>query len=569
MKVVAEQLKSKKDFEALMLAILNPLKGFYTEEKAGLDIGSTSAHYENKTVLLEAFSRPLWALVPFWAGGGEDETFEAIYKKGLVAGSNPKGAEYWGECRDFDQKLVEMAAIAYGILMTPEKLWDPLSEEEKENLVQWLSGINQYECCLCNWQFFCILVNVALKSKNRTYSKERLESGLAYIDSYYEGDGWYNDGEDGQKDYYVSFAIHFYSLVYAMYMEEEDPNRCKVYRDRAETFAKEFIYWFAEDGSALPYGRSMTYRFAQVAFFSMCVVAKLDVYPIGVMKGLIVRHLVDWLNAPIFDKSGLLTIGYKYPNLQMAESYNAPGSPYWAMKTFAFLALKEDDVFWSIEAKPLPELSSFKTLKHADMIIQRKSGHVTAFVPGRTLSHKHAHTEEKYSKFAYSTKYGFSVARSQKTLQEAAPDSMLSFEVGGYIFSKSMTKTYQIEEKQITMTWSPFQGIEVTTKIVLTDFGHIREHEITSEYACTAYDCGFGVSIDDRAYSERMQEKESALVKNEEGFCQVRATWGKGEGRVLVPDPNTNLIYSKTAIPMIRYEIEKGTTRVVTEVSYE
>lgn len=31
-------------------------------------------------------------------------------------------------------------------------------------------------------------------------------------------------------------------------------------------FAKQFIYWFDEEGEAIPFGRSLTYRFSQVSF---------------------------------------------------------------------------------------------------------------------------------------------------------------------------------------------------------------------------------------------------------------------------------------------------------------
>ena len=54
----------------IMLQILEPLKPFYSEGKARVHIGETSAHYENDSVPMEAFARPLWGLIPFWAGRG-------------------------------------------------------------------------------------------------------------------------------------------------------------------------------------------------------------------------------------------------------------------------------------------------------------------------------------------------------------------------------------------------------------------------------------------------------------------------------------------------------------------
>ena len=102
----------------------------------------------------------------------------------------------------------------------------------------------------------------------------------------------------------------------------------------ALAFGRDYIYWFSQDGSSFAYGRSMTYRFAQAAYFAVCALCGVEAFPLPVLKGILARHLVYWLNQPIFDNAGILTIGYAYPNLQMSESYNAPGSPYWALKAF-------------------------------------------------------------------------------------------------------------------------------------------------------------------------------------------------------------------------------------------
>ena len=58
-------LHSKKDFQDCMLSILEPLKPYYSEEKARLTLGVTMAHYDIGATWMEAFSRPLWGLVPF------------------------------------------------------------------------------------------------------------------------------------------------------------------------------------------------------------------------------------------------------------------------------------------------------------------------------------------------------------------------------------------------------------------------------------------------------------------------------------------------------------------------
>ena len=113
-------LQTKADFTALMHKFLDPLKPYYSAGCARLHLGETGVTYNQNAIELEAFSRPLWALVPFWVGGGSEPEFETIYRKGLAAGADPENPEYWGTTGEYDQCYVEMAAIACGILTAPE-----------------------------------------------------------------------------------------------------------------------------------------------------------------------------------------------------------------------------------------------------------------------------------------------------------------------------------------------------------------------------------------------------------------------------------------------------------------
>ena len=103
-------LQTKADFTALMHKFLDPLKPYYSAGCARLHLGETGVTYNQNAIELEAFSRPLWALVPFWVGGGSEPEFETIYRKGLAAGADPENPEYWGTTGEYDQCYVEMAA---------------------------------------------------------------------------------------------------------------------------------------------------------------------------------------------------------------------------------------------------------------------------------------------------------------------------------------------------------------------------------------------------------------------------------------------------------------------------
>ncbi len=553
---------NKQDYQNLLLKTISPLKKYYSEGGARVRLRGHAAWYEDISVETEAFARPLWGLAPFWAGGGEAKDFEKLYLKGMESGSDPKNSEYWGECTDRNQRFVEMAAFAYAMLLSPDKVWEPLTDTVKENLVKWLWQINEHEVCDSNWIFFRILVNTAFKCCGLKYSAERIEADISRINDFYIENGWYMDGVQGQKDYYISFAIHFYSLIFAKYMEDVYPAYAKLFKQRAELFAEDFIYWFAEDGEALPYGRSLTYRFAQAAFWSACVLTDIHPFPVGVIKGIIERHLENWYKSNMFDNAGILSVGYKYPNLLMAEHYNAPGSPYWGLKVFALLALDDNHEFWSAKPLPLPGLEALHPIKAADMLISRTGGEATAYVAGTHKEFACGQIIPKYLKFAYSTEFGFNVMKSTVSLEEAAPDSMLVFVIDGLVFTRRFTYDYSVENDRVTIEWSPFTGINVKTQIIPNECGHERIHTITSEYVCSAYDCGFAVAAADNDGCQTDSSVTGASAKNNFSSCAVIG----GDGHIIPASPNTNLMYRKTVIPSVKYTVAKGTTQVKTTI---
>lgn len=560
-------LQSKSDFEKMLVDILNPLRKFFTPEKAGIILGSHATWYDDAAARCESFCRPLWGLVPYFAGGGTDAELQNNYLTGLINGTDPKNAEYFGDCRERDQRFVEMAAIAYAMLLCPDKLWEPLTDAQKNALAAWLSQINGKEVCDSNWIFFRVLVNLAFYRRGRhEFDAERLNKDLLRIDDFYISDGWYSDGVKGQKDYYVSFAIHFYSLVYAKFAEDFDSERAKIYRERANVFAKTFIYWFADDGEALPYGRSLTYRFAQIAFWSACIFADVKPFETDVIKGIITRNLQKWADSNMFDDAHILSVGYKYSNLLMAEHYNAYGSPYWSLKAFIITALPENHEFFTAAPAPMPKLNDKQLIEAADMITVRRSGSVTAYVAGTHEEFGCGQIIPKYLKFAYSTKFGFSVNRSNVSLWELAPDNMLVFCINGVFFERNHSESFEMTDNGFKITWSAFKDIRVETELIITKDGHIRRHTINSPYEGEAYDCGFAVAARDKDAHTAEEGDGFATAKNAFSACTVT---GDGKGMVFTASPNTNIMYNKTVIPAIKYTLKKGTTVIETYITEE
>lgn len=96
------------------------------------------------------------------------------------------------------------------------------------------------------------------------------------------------------------------------------------------------------------------------------------------------------------------------------------------------------------------------------MIITQQPNQVILYPNGVHPSNlAYGHFEEKYTKFAYSTKYGFSVRKANDCLENMAPDSDLVFEYAGLYFGRDTLTSYTVTATQITSTWSPFPTLAV------------------------------------------------------------------------------------------------------------
>lgn len=88
-----------------------------------------------------------------------------------------------------------------------------------------------------------MLIRLALEGCGQVINQTELEEELALIERMYLGDGWYMDGKTTQRDYYISFAFHYYSLIYVKFMRERDPVRAKRFTERAVMFAQDYLYY--------------------------------------------------------------------------------------------------------------------------------------------------------------------------------------------------------------------------------------------------------------------------------------------------------------------------------------
>lgn len=585
-------VETREDLQALAREMIGAAAGRFGRGGISACEGEHGAKYSHKTAWIEGLLRPLFGLVPLCAGGFEsslDSGAQAFFRERIKAGTDPDSDEYWGELEGKDQKIVEMASLGIGLVMAPELVWEPLDEESRENLARWLRKVNEAPLAANNWLFFPVIVNIGLKKAGASYSQEILEKALEGIEKNYLGDGWYSDGPSPQRDYYVAFAMHFYGLIYAAVMEEEDPARCRLYKERAALFAGDFIWWFGAEGDGLPFGRSLTYRFAMSAFWGALAWAGVEVFPWGVIKGLLLRNIRWWIRQPVWGGDGVLTVGYRYPNLKMAEFYNAPGSPAWAMKAFLALALPESHPFWSAVEEELPEPGRVSVQKHPFMIVMRGEGgrHVQALTSGQYARFEPTFMSAKYEKFAYSNVFGFSVPGGEYGYDQGAFDSMLALcERGDGLYRvRRNCLQVKVSREGIYSLWKPWEDVTVETWLIPWGSWHVRVHRVVSARTLTGGEGAYAVGWDGSGYPETEDRRVSGAAAEgrtgisgapaaglEESDDAMARAWhtlgctaivnleGRRRGQVVLPHPNTNVLYSRTKLPCLMGDMEEGET---------
>ncbi|KAI0321986.1 hypothetical protein OF83DRAFT_1096817 [Amylostereum chailletii] len=573
------QIRSKDDLRAFLTGLLDPLAAHTSPGGARIHLGHTGTHYDEAAAQLEGFSRPIWGLAALLAGGGKYSGTER-WVRGFESGTNPDHEEFWGNMRDKDQRMVECSAIGYAIAIAREHLWDPLSEDAKRRFESWLGGMNHKEMPNTNWLWFRVFANLGLsKVGSPVYDEKRMKADLDHLDTFYIGDGWSRDGPEGvvQLDYYSSsFAIQYSQLIYSKLAQDIDPDRCEEFRNRARMFAQDFVCYFDEEGRGITFGRSLTYRFAMSSFWGALAFADVELpAPLtwGVIKGLQLRNIRYWAGQPgAYNADGTLTIGYCYPNLNMTENYNSPGSPYWCCESFITLSLPETHPFWSTAEEPYPAVlrNATKVLTHPLHIATNIGGHTYILSSGQQCSYPVKQSAAKYGKLAYSSAFGYSVPSGNLTLEELGGDNTLALsdDQGETWKCRRDTREARFEsfdgQTWLRSMWYPWPGVQVETWLVPPSVGaplwHLRVHRIRSSRELRSAEGGwaiYGQDVDGRALtpSEAGNEAHAVSLAGVSGIADIGGTHAPNStgrlARVLRTDANTNLMVPRAVLPTL------------------
>jgi hypothetical protein len=561
--IAGNPLVTKDDVRRALVDLVEPVVGHLSPGGARARLGTFGAHFAPRVAQLEGYARPLWGIVPLVVGGGQFDHWER-WVAGLAHGTDPEHPEYWGPCdHDIDQRMVEMAAIGFALAFAPEHLWDPLTGRQRDHVVEWLRGVERHEPAQNNWQFFRLLVQVGFERLAVDVDRDAQARSVELVDSFAIGDGWYSDGVGGNIDWYVPFALHTYGLVLAA-SGLGDQDAASRYVERAQQFAGELEHWFAPDGGAIPFGRSLTYRMAQGSFWGALALADVAEVDWAKVRGLSLRHLRWWSTRPISDRDGVLSVGYTYDNRRMAESYNSPGSPYWCAKAFLMLAAPDDHPCWTVDEAPPPPPSTV-TLRRPGMVVGRDDSQVVALMaqpPGWSFVEQ---ADAKYHKFAYSSRFGFSgdftmygMGATDSMLAVADPATGARHVRGGVVLSEA--------RDGVALTrWCPMPGVRVDTALAGGAPWHVRLHRIVTERDLSLSETGFALPWEPEGFAPATPDDP------DDGCAHVTSAWGastvldlrddarpRRHSTVVALSPNANVMAPHTIVPALEVTIPAG-----------
>ncbi|MFF0744425.1 DUF2264 domain-containing protein [Streptomyces sp. NPDC004111] len=452
---------------------------------------------------LEGYARTflLAALRVAGARGDDPHGHLARYAEGLAAGTGHPTAqaglsaadpESWPRTTDIRQAVVESASVALGLRLTRPWLWDTLDDAVRQRAVDWLlpalgpSPVNN------NWWLFGLTVAGFLQDigVETDRAAATIDTALARIEEWHLGEGWYSDGPNRSFDHYNAWALHFYPVLHAHLTasaEQEDPAAAHpaggkalldLYGPRLHDQLTTATRLFGADGAPMPYGRSLTYRFAAAAAPWLGALTGHTPLGPGATRRLASGTLRHFLDHGATDAEGLLTLGWHGPYAPIVQNYSGPGSPYWASKGFLGLLLPADHPVWTATEEPLPAETADRVtpVGPPNFLLQSTASDGLVRLHNHGSNHVGPEDDPGYARFAYSTRTGPA---------HETPDNHFSLLLDGRETSRGPAAPQGHGPDWAASAHTPAPGVRVLSATAAHDRTEVRAHLVTGAPADT------------------------------------------------------------------------------------
>lgn len=404
--------------------LLTPLAKLMEAGKAHLPIAGPASDHDLNADRLESFARPFLLFVHWRYSLNVQkeerdqelaEFMEAWFKEALLTGTNPDSSECWGWASNFHQHSVEMGLLVIALEISRDWLWESLSDDERGQILAWLESDVGNGHHWNNHMFFGIFVLEFLVKEGRGYPSYRsvINRWFWELESMYLGDGWYMDGMNQSVDFYNAYAWHYYSLWWIKLYGGADDERARRWKERTRLFMDHYPLFFSVSGEQPAFGRSITYRFNATAPFAMAHELGASSVKPGLAREICERNMDFFLNKPICQNQGCLSLGWHDPFEAVVEVYSCGGSPYWAAKAFGPLLIPLEDPFWTDPSEPLPAESgdSSVALEAPGLIVRTTNGEVEIINAGSQIASTNTrYGPYKWGNLSYKSGMGFLIS---------------------------------------------------------------------------------------------------------------------------------------------------------------
>lgn len=392
------------------------LRPWATPGHARFDLPGPASRAGQVSDGLEAFARSFLA-AGFRLSSAADDPHDHAgwYAAGLVSGTDPTSPERWPDLAEVAQSRVEAAAVSIALHESRSWIWDRLGDTERQRIIDWLAPSAEVGYGNNNWKWFANVTQAFLRSVGGPYDQKLINANIELLDSWYLGDsdgrgGWYKDGEHGSIDWYNGWVMHLFALWYCRMSQgvagiDELQER---YRGRLRDYLSQAAWLFGAEAAPLFQGRSLIYRYATVGAVWAGAIFDADPWSPGTLRRLAIGGVRHFAERGVFDRDGLLTMGWLGRYEAMRQPYSGPGSPYWSSLGLAGLVIGADDPFWTVPEQPLPietgDIS--EAIVPAGWLVSgtRDDGIVRVINHGVDHSASHDDREDPlYGRLAYST----------------------------------------------------------------------------------------------------------------------------------------------------------------------
>jgi hypothetical protein len=387
-RLLDQDASAEARYEALFRYFLHGFAAWATADGARVQYPGMASTMGYRIDGLIGFARTA-PLLAAWIHSGrgavvrDDETgvridLIALLEKGILAGTDPASAAYWGKMRDFDQQIVEAADIARVLWLTRDQLWNNWTDDRRRQVADWLLQVNARRTHANNWLLFPVVVNCALSALK--YQDARRDPRYDQFKEDYLDHGWFFDRPRG-VDFYNAWGIGYDLFWIDLLQPELDRDFIRAGLAQSAWLTSHLI---APNGIPI-LGRSICYRTA----IPVPVIADTFIDGAAASQGRGRRALdAVWryfvANGSL--RNGALTQGYFGNDPRFIDLYTGPGSSHWGLRSLVLALMHPRGAdFWTVPDAALPvEAGDYRLdLPKLGWIVSghRETGEITIAIP--------------------------------------------------------------------------------------------------------------------------------------------------------------------------------------------